>query len=207
MSRETVRIALTYAALHGLNVMAADIRNAYLQAPISVKYWTTLGPEFGSELRGRRANIVRALYGTKLAGSDFRNHLRDCMEKMGFSSCLADPDLWMRKVVSDSGEQYYEYVLLYVDDCLVISQHPRKILVKIDYYFPLKPDLVGPPNLYLGAKLSKIQLPNGVEAWSASTSQDIQEAVKNVETHLEQASMKLTKKAATPLTAKYIDQS
>ena len=43
VSRETVCIALTYAALHGLDVMAADIRNAYLQAPISVKYWTTLG--------------------------------------------------------------------------------------------------------------------------------------------------------------------
>jgi len=104
VSRETVCIALTYAALHDLDIMAANIRNAYLQAPISVKYWTTLGPEFGSELKGRRANIVRALYGTKSAGSDFINHLRDCMEKMGFSSCLADPDLWMRKAVSDTGE-------------------------------------------------------------------------------------------------------
>ena len=112
------------------------------------------------------------------------------MKKMGFSSCLADPDLWMRKVVSDSGEQYYEYVLLSVDNCLAISQHPCEILTKIDYHFPLKPGSVGPPNLYLGAKLSKIQLPNDVEAWSAGTSQYIQKAVENVETHLEQASMK-----------------
>ena len=28
--RESVRIALTYAALHGVEVLAADIRNAYL---------------------------------------------------------------------------------------------------------------------------------------------------------------------------------
>jgi hypothetical protein len=33
VSRESVRIALTYAASNGLDVVAADIRNAYLQAP------------------------------------------------------------------------------------------------------------------------------------------------------------------------------
>ena len=47
ISRETVRIALTYAALNDLQIMAGDIQNAYLQAPISEKYWTILGPEFG----------------------------------------------------------------------------------------------------------------------------------------------------------------
>ena len=36
--RETVHITLTYGALNGLNVMSADIQNAYLQTPISEKY-------------------------------------------------------------------------------------------------------------------------------------------------------------------------
>ena len=40
VSRDTVRIALTYAALNGLEVMSSDILNAYLQAPISEKYWS-----------------------------------------------------------------------------------------------------------------------------------------------------------------------
>jgi len=103
VSRETVQIALTYAALNGLDLMAADIKNAYLQAPISGKYWTRCGPEFGSEHQGKKARIVRFLYGTKSAGADFRNHLQDCMDLLGFTSCLADPDLWMRKAMSDKG--------------------------------------------------------------------------------------------------------
>ena len=37
VSRESVRIALIYAALNDLDVIAADIRNAYLQAPSSQK--------------------------------------------------------------------------------------------------------------------------------------------------------------------------
>ena len=35
VSREIVRIVFTYAALNGLDVFAADIQNAYLQAPSS----------------------------------------------------------------------------------------------------------------------------------------------------------------------------
>jgi hypothetical protein len=45
VSQESVRIAFTYAALMGVPVMAADIRNAYLQAPSSEKHYIVCGPE------------------------------------------------------------------------------------------------------------------------------------------------------------------
>ena len=38
VSRESVHIALTYAALNDLDVFAADIQNAYLQAPSSQEF-------------------------------------------------------------------------------------------------------------------------------------------------------------------------
>ena len=91
VSRESIRIAFTYAALMGLDIMAADIQNAYLSTPCSQKYYTVCGPEFGSELQGKKALIVRALYGGKSSGKDFRDHLHDCMEHLGYESCLADP--------------------------------------------------------------------------------------------------------------------
>ena len=37
VSRESVRTAFTYSALNGIEVCAADIRNAYLNAPLSQK--------------------------------------------------------------------------------------------------------------------------------------------------------------------------
>ena len=55
VSIDTVRISFTYAALNCLDIMAADIQNDYLQAPISERYWNILGPEFGSELQGYKA--------------------------------------------------------------------------------------------------------------------------------------------------------
>eukprot|EP00970_Alexandrium_tamarense_P017104 scaffold8306_cov156-Alexandrium_tamarense.AAC.1 len=56
VSHETVRIALTMAALHGLPIMAADVMNAYVTAPNKEKIWSTLGPEFGSDC-GKKAII------------------------------------------------------------------------------------------------------------------------------------------------------
>ena len=40
---------------------------------------------------------------------------------MGFKSCLADPNVWLHPATKDDGTEYYEYILVYVDDLLVIS--------------------------------------------------------------------------------------
>jgi hypothetical protein len=114
---------MTYAALNGLEVRAADIRNAYLQAPSSCKDYIICGPEFGVENEAKVALIHRALYGGKSAGRDFRNHLRSCMHHIGFKSCPADPDVWMRP-----GAEVYEYVLLY--NALSIGVEAESILRK-----------------------------------------------------------------------------
>ena len=75
VSRDSIRIALTHAALLGLPVIGADIRNAYLQAPSSEKHFIICGPEFGIENEGHVALIWRALYGGKVASRDFWHHL------------------------------------------------------------------------------------------------------------------------------------
>ena len=49
VSRETVRIALTHAALHGLDLRPADIMITFVQAPTTEKYWVKCGPAFGSD--------------------------------------------------------------------------------------------------------------------------------------------------------------
>ena len=128
VSRESVRIALTYGALSDLDVFAANIWNAYLQALSSRKDYIICGPEFGVENIGRTALIHHALYGGKAAGRDFRNHLCSCMEFLNFKSCLAAPNMWMRPANKSNGNTYYEYILLYVDNALVVSENAESIL-------------------------------------------------------------------------------
>ena len=75
--------------------------------------------------------------------------------------------------------------------------------MEINKYFPMKPKSIGPPKIYLGAKISKVQLPNGVVAYAMSMSQYVKEAVRNVESHLMKRNLSLLKKASTPMTANY----
>ena len=82
VSRESVRIAMTYASLMGLEIWGADIQNAYISVPTTEKYYIICGYEFGAENFGKKAIVRRALYGMKSAGRDFRNHLRDCMSHL-----------------------------------------------------------------------------------------------------------------------------
>ena len=105
VGRETVIIALTLAALNGLEVNAGDIENAYVTALVNKKIWTKLGEEFGADA-GKKAIIVRALYGPKSRGAAFRNHLAECMRHIVYASCLADPDLWMKNMTKANGERY-----------------------------------------------------------------------------------------------------
>ena len=48
-------------------------------------------------------------------------------------------DVWMRKATKSDGTRYYEYVLLYVDDLLVVSENAEGVMrSEIGKYFELK---------------------------------------------------------------------
>ena len=73
---------------------------------------------------------MRALYGLKSSTTDFRNHLRDCIEYLGFKSCLGDDNVWRRPAIKSNGDECWECILLYTDECLVISEYGENILRK-----------------------------------------------------------------------------
>ena len=79
------------------------------------------------------------------------------MEHLGFESSKYYPDVWMRRSTRGDGETpYYEYVLLYVDDCLVISDRAEYVIrSEIGKYFRLKEESIGDPGQYIGGKLRK----------------------------------------------------
>ena len=93
VSRESVYIAFTYSVLNGLDIMSADNKNVYLQAPSSETHYVICGAKFGLENIGKVALIHRALYGGKSSGADFWKHLRSCMTHLGFTSCKADNNI------------------------------------------------------------------------------------------------------------------
>ena len=82
--------------------------------------------------------------------------MRSFMNKLGFISCKADSDVWMQKATNDLGVDYWEFVLLYVDDILCVSHRGEEVLRnEIGKHFILKEASIGPPDQYLGGKVRK----------------------------------------------------
>jgi len=201
VSRDSVRICLLLAALNGIEILCGDIQNAYLTAPNREKIWCWAGPEFGPDA-GKPFIIVRALYGLKSAGAAFRAFLAEKLDDMGFRPSEADPDVWMRPSVKPDGEEYYEYLLVYVDDILALSMEPQAIMDDIGNQFKFKGNKTVPPETYLGARLEKKPL-NGNNCWTMSSVDYVKAAVAEVVNKLAKENKQLVLKAVTPMTSDY----
>ena len=140
VSRESVRLGLLIAAVNGLDILAADIGNAYLNAPCREKVHVHVGEElFGKANVGKIAIIVRALYGLKSAGASWRRHLSETIQaELGFNPTKADPDVYLKPSKKLDGTKYYSYLIVYVDDILSIDTNPKIVIDKIGEYFKVK---------------------------------------------------------------------
>ena len=201
VSRDSVRICLLLAAFNGLEVLAADIENAYLRAPCREKVWTRGGPEFGS-YEGHVFIIVKALYGLKSSGAAFRAHLAEVLDNIGFRSSMADPDVWMRAAVKNDGEKYYEFILVYVDDLLCMSYDPKSPMEEISEVLRFKRDKMEPPDIYLGARLEEKEL-NGRKMWAMSCTDYIKTAVQIAEKGAQKRGLNLPNRVDTPMMSNY----
>ena len=75
---------------------------------------------------------------------------------ISFKSCVADPDIWLRPAVRSDKTEYYEYILMYVDDILEISTNATSILKSqegdtVQY----KNSKIAPHQMFLGSNLQK----------------------------------------------------
>jgi hypothetical protein len=190
LSRDSVRILLTIAALNDLNILGAVVQNAFLTAPNKEKCWMVAGPEFGLEEGKTFLVLVKALYGLKSASFSFRSFMAEKLATMGFQSSLADPDVWLRAAMKIDCESYFEYVLMYVDDILLISCDPRAILEEIQSTFKFKNGKIEAPEFYLGAKLQKKSI-NGIQCWRITSQDYVKAAVKNVEEAIKKSGRRL----------------
>ena len=198
VSRDSVRIALTTAALNGLKILSCDILNAYLTAPCRENFYCIAGPEFGSD-RGKTFLVTKALYGLKSSGAAFRSFLAEHLYDLGFRLSPADPDVWMRPAVKDDGFKYWEYVLCYVDDLLAISHDPTRTMKSIETKFKFKGNKVEKPDIYLGAALSQMDNVHGDLCWAMSSDKYCEALVKNVEDILQKKGLRLPSKCVSPL--------
>jgi hypothetical protein len=91
---------------------------------------------------------------------------------MGFVPSIADPDVYRKPFAKENGFKYYEYLLVYVDNVLLLSAHnPKTHLEAIQAQYDLNPGCIGPPSHYLGADVRKVTRPGDPSDASTGLSQ------------------------------------
>ena len=202
VSRDSVRITLTVAALNDLDILGCDIQNAYISAPCREKIYTIAGQEFGSDV-GKLMIVRRALYGLKSSGAAFRSMLANCIWDMGFRPTKADPDVWVKPATKANGCNYYEMILCYVDDVISISETSMRAIEGIKAIFQLKGDKAEVPDMYLGGSIAIATTSTGTRCWTISSEKYVRTAVTNVEDSLAKQGKRLPCKCTTPFLSGY----
>ena len=129
VSRESVYISFLLATPNDCDILAGDIDNAYLNDSTSEKIYYRAGLEWGVAMKGTVCVIVRALYGLKSSANAWRTHFCTILhKKTGFTYSYSDNDFWIKPETHPDDTIYYTYILVYVDDVLIVSEDPRKYM-------------------------------------------------------------------------------
>ena len=156
----------------------------------------------GDKWRSNRGRIIvrRALYVLKPSALMWRNHISDVIgSQLGFLSSLSEPVLWMKFSITSSSSKYYGYILVQVDDILIMYKDPFKNMDTQRNIYTVKPSSIGEPKLYLGANVNNVFYPNGQFEWAMGSTSYTKAAINNVKQLLADHNLLFNKKLSDPL--------
>ena len=75
-----------------------------------------------------------------------------------------DTDVWINRVTTYNGTDYYKYMLVYVNDVIHLSKYAQEDVLNLKQIYLLKEGF-GPSDRYIGANIYKVQLDYGRTVW------------------------------------------
>ncbi|KAG1656170.1 hypothetical protein FOA52_008709 [Chlamydomonas sp. UWO 241] len=115
----TLRCLIAFAADHDLKIHQIDVRNAFLNGRLKENIWIKQPPLFHDGDSSMGCHLLMALYGLRHVPKVWYEEILLSLTNLGFVPSVADPCLFIRPAKSRSD---YVYLLLYVDDMLVIGR-------------------------------------------------------------------------------------
>ena len=126
------------------------------------------------------------------------------LDEIGFKSIPADPDVWLIPAIKSYGEDYHEYLLMYVDDILAISIDPTEILKSMEgNKVKYKNGKISPSEIYLGARLKRRMI-NGNMCWTITSYDYVIASVQTIKDAITRKPWKMPKTADTPMTKSFV---
>ena len=129
---------------------------------------------------------------------------------MGYIPCRANDNVYMKAKTKPNGDLYWSYILVYVDDLLVVDYDADAVMERIKRSYTLKGDTYSEPDRYLGGNIGKYRLNDGkgpdgkgTECWYMSSDDYLQEACKMVRELSEKDGRTWNKKRRSPFYTDY----
>jgi hypothetical protein len=126
-SQVTLRMLLSIAAKQDLEVHQLDVKTAFLNGDLAEEVYLTPPPGVKGP-QGKVWRLRKALYGLKQAAQAWHAKLQSSLSTVGFMVSLADPCLY---IVSFDGKRVY--LLVHVDDVLIVGHAPGVVHVKKEF--------------------------------------------------------------------------
>ena len=70
---------------------------------------------------------------------------------------MLNNDFWIKVYVKTDGTKYYAYVLIYVDNILIVFHKPTFYMTQLQDEYYVKKESVGPLKLCLGAETKLVR--------------------------------------------------
>ena len=172
--------------MNNLDILAGEIHNPNLNAPKKDKVFFYADDEWKYD-HGKFVVIVRVLYGLKSNTLAWRNYLSEILgNHFGLQSSWYDTDVCFKESTDKAVNEYYTYIIVYVDDLLIADKEPQKHTDTLESKFTVKTSNIGEPKVYLGSNFGKVLYVNGYFAWTVSYDLYVKEAIKNVNKRLKE---------------------
>jgi hypothetical protein len=125
--------------------------------------------------------------------------ISETLYSIKFTPSLADPVVWFKAACRPYGVEYYQYILVYVDDLLVLSHDAKQTMETVRKAYRLK-DKPSEPITYLGATIKKWSIPGECRpVWGMNSQCYIKEAIRCLEIELALSGLTLKGHLNTPM--------
>jgi hypothetical protein len=149
----TYCLIMALAAVEGYYITAVDVRNAYLNAPLSETIYMRQ-PE-GFRVKGQETKVYKlrkALYGLKQAGREWWLALSQSMKELSFTALYSDAGVYIHK----SADGNIVITLVYVDDALFLGSNKNYVnAIKAKFMKRWECRDLGEPKEFLGIHMHR----------------------------------------------------
>ena len=148
---DTLRVILPLVAALDLDMSQLDVKTAFLYGEISEEIYLQQ-PE-GYVLAGQENFVCRlqkCLYGLKQASRVWNRHIDSFIKKFGLQPSNADPCLYVH-----INKTELIFVVIWVDDCLVISNNGNMVTEIIEYLSKIFEMRCTPANHFVGLSITR----------------------------------------------------